>query len=72
LTSSGTGDEQILDEPVVGDAEDRRLLVLVDRDDDLGVLHPGQVLDRAADAGGDVELRRDDLAGLPTCQSFGA
>src|SRR6185436_7160551 len=47
-----------------GDAEDRRLRVLVDRDDDLAVLHAGQVLDRARDAGGDVELRRDDLAGL--------
>ena len=31
----GDGDEEVLDEAVVGDAEDRRLLVLVDRDDDL-------------------------------------
>ena len=26
---------------------------------------PGEVLDRAGDADGDVEVRRDDLAGLP-------
>src|SRR6516164_1514827 len=56
--------EEILFETVVGDAEDRRLGILVDRDDDLRVLHPGEVLDRAADADGDVELRGDDLAGL--------
>jgi hypothetical protein len=28
------------------------------------------LIDRAADAGGDVELGRDDLAGWPTCQSL--
>src|SRR5450631_3665596 len=61
----GNGGEQILDETVVGDAEDRRLFVLVDRDDDLGVLHAREMLDRAADSGRDVKLRRDDLAGLP-------
>src|SRR5262249_14537075 len=52
-------------EPVVGHAEDRRLGILVDRDDHLRILHAGQVLDRAADAAGDVQLRRDDLARLP-------
>jgi hypothetical protein len=65
LDELGNGGEEILLETVVGDAEDRRLGILVDRDDDLRVLHPGEVLDRAADADGDVELRRDDLAGLP-------
>ena len=55
---------EIGDEAVVGDLEDRRLLVLVDRDDDLRVLHAGQVLDRARDADRDVELRGDHLAGL--------
>src|ERR687889_895704 len=54
--------EQIPDEAVVGDLEDRRLLVLVDGDDDLGVLHAGQVLDGARDAHRDVEVRRHDLA----------
>src|SRR5690606_8585731 len=57
--------EQITDQTVVGDLEDRRLLVLVDRDDDLAVLHPGEVLDGAGDADCDVQVRRDDLAGLP-------
>ena len=36
--------EEIADEAVVGDLEDRRLFVLVDRDDDLGILHAGQML----------------------------
>jgi hypothetical protein len=63
--------EQVGDEPVVRDLEDRRVGVLVDRDDDLAVLHAGEVLDRSRDADGDVELRRDDLAGLPDLQSLG-
>ena len=57
--------EQVGDQAVVGDLEDRRLLVLVDGDDDLAVLHPRQVLDGARDADRDVELGRHDLAGLP-------
>ena len=48
----------------VGDTEDRRLLVLVDRDDVLGALHTDHVLRRTGDAGGDVDVRLDDLAGL--------
>src|SRR6476619_5442544 len=64
LDELGDGGEQILLEAVVGDAEDRRLGILVDRDDDLRVLHAGEVLDRAADADRDIELRRDDLARL--------
>ena len=43
----GDGLEEVGDQAVVGDGENRRLLVLVDRDDDLGILHPGQMLDRA-------------------------
>src|ERR1043165_4458220 len=64
LAELGDRGEQILLEAVVGDAEDRRLGVLVDGDDHLGILHAGEMLDRAADADGDVELGRDDLAGL--------
>src|SRR5437867_2468025 len=60
----GHRSEQVGFEPIVGHREDRRLRVLVDRDDDLAVLHPRQMLDRTRDAGGDVQLRRDDLAGL--------
>src|SRR5258706_14269674 len=56
--------EQVADEPVVGDAEDRCLRVLVDRDDHLRILHAGEVLDGARDACRDVQLRSDDLAGL--------
>src|SRR5918998_2632368 len=39
--------EQIPHEAVVGDLEDRRLLVLVDGDDDLGILHACQMLNGA-------------------------
>src|SRR5215469_4483608 len=56
--------EQVADQPVIGDLEDRRLLVLVDGDDHLRILHTRQMLDRAGDADGDVKLRRNDLAGL--------
>ena len=56
--------EQVADDAEVGQLEDRRLGVLVDRDDRLGGLHAGPVLDRAGDADRDVELRRDRLAGL--------
>src|SRR5579863_7233692 len=37
---------EVGDEAVVGDLENRRLLVLVDGDDDLRILHAGQMLDR--------------------------
>src|SRR6202011_810638 len=56
--------EQVADHAVVGDLEDRRLFVLVDRDDRLRRLHAGAVLDRPGDAERDVELRRDRLTGL--------
>src|ERR1700689_5398874 len=55
---------QIADDAEVGEFEDRRVRVLVDRDDVLRALHPDLVLDRARDAGGEVQLRRDRLAGL--------
>ena len=38
--------EQIGDQSVVGDRENRRLFVLVDRADDFRVFHPGQMLNR--------------------------
>src|SRR4051812_30233713 len=53
---------EIRDQSVIGDLEDRRLFVLVDRDDHLRVLHAGEMLDRAGNADRDVELRRDHLA----------
>src|SRR5579864_5964715 len=57
--------EQIADKPIIGDLEDGRFLVFVDGDDDLGILHAGEMLDRARYADGDIKLGRDDLAGLP-------
>src|SRR5918997_2107614 len=48
----------------VRELEDRGVRVLVDRQDVLGVLHPDLVLDGPGDPGGQIELRRDRLAGL--------
>src|ERR1019366_9571435 len=48
----------------VREFEDRRVGVLVDRDDVLRGLHPHLVLDRAGDPRGQIQLRRDRLAGL--------
>src|SRR4029077_18328440 len=50
--------EQIADEAIVGDLEDWSLGILVDRDDHLGILHAGEVLDGTRNADGDVKLRR--------------
>src|SRR3954453_22386863 len=64
LGEGGQHGVEVPDDAEVDELEDRRLLVLVDRDDRLRGLHAGPVLDRAGDAVGDVELRRDRLAGL--------
>src|SRR5918993_1748888 len=56
--------EEITHDAVVGNLEDRGFLVLVDRNDGLAVLHAGQMLDRAGDADGDIEVGRHHLAGL--------
>src|SRR5580698_10918469 len=55
---------QIRDQAVIGDLEDRRVFILVDRDDHLGILHAGEMLDRAGDADRDIQFRRHHLAGL--------
>src|SRR5690606_25481444 len=55
---------QVAHDAEVDELEERRLLVLVDRDDRLRGLHAGPVLDGTGDARGDVELRGDRLAGL--------
>src|SRR5262245_47683106 len=55
---------QVADHAEVGELEDRGVRILVDRKDVLRVLHPDLVLDRARDAGREVELRRDRLPGL--------
>src|SRR5690606_20721763 len=64
--------EQVADQADVGHLEDRRVRILVDRHDRAGVLDAGQVLDRAADADRDVQLRGDDLAGLAHLHLVGA
>ena len=56
---------EVADDAEVGELEDRRVRVLVDRDDHVRALHADLVLDRAGDPAGDVELRRDALPGLP-------
>ena len=56
--------EKIGDEPVIGDLEDRRIGVLVDRDDHLGVFHAREMLDGPGNSASDVEIRGDDLSGL--------
>ena len=55
---------EVADDPEVRELEDRRIRVLVDRDDVLRGLHPDLVLDRAGDPGGEVELGR-----RPSCRS---
>ena len=56
---------QVADDRVVGDRHDRRLGVGVDREDPLRSLAAGDVLRRAGDAAGDVDLGRDLVARLP-------
>src|SRR5215831_9652035 len=56
--------EQIGNEAVVRDLKDRRLFVLIDGDDHLGILHAGEMLDRARDADRDIELGGYHLPGL--------
>src|SRR5690349_10911009 len=55
---------QVADHAEVRELEDRRALILVDRDDVLRGLRADLVLDRTGDAGRQVGLRRDGLAGL--------
>src|SRR4051794_992883 len=55
---------EVADDAEVGELEDRRVGVLVDGHDVLGALHADLVLDRARDPRGQIELRRDRLAGL--------
>src|SRR4051794_12866269 len=64
LSQLGQDLVQVADDAQVGELEDRRVLVLVDRDDVLRRLHADLVLDGARDAGRQVQLRRDGLAGL--------
>src|SRR5690606_6747937 len=57
--------QRVADHRVGREIHDRRLRVAVDRDDHIGAFDADAVLDRARDAGRDVQLRPDRLAGLP-------
>src|SRR5690606_22385137 len=56
--------KQVTHQAVIRYLEDRGFLVLVDRNNDLGILHTCQVLDRTGDTNRDVQLGSNDLAGL--------
>src|SRR5579875_2122642 len=55
---------EVADDPEIGELEDRRVGVLVDRHDVLRGLHADLVLDRPGDARREVQLRRHGLPGL--------
>lgn len=57
--------EQIPDDTVIGNAENRGFGVFVYGDDDPGLAHARQMLDSAADAAGDVKLGGNGFARLP-------
>src|SRR4051794_15042055 len=62
---------QVAHDPEIGELEDRRVGVLVDRDDVLRGLHADLVLDRAGDARREVQLRGDGLARLADLRRVG-
>src|SRR5436305_945551 len=64
LSQLGDDFVQVADNAEVRELEDRRVRVLVDREDVLRVLHPDLVLDRPGNASGEVQLRRHRLPGL--------
>src|SRR5690349_19537044 len=57
------GFEEVTDDAVIGDVEDRRFGIFIDGHDRARVLHSDQVLDRAGDSEGHVKFRRDRLSG---------
>ena len=64
LGQRGQNLQRIADDAVVGKVEDRRVGVGIDRNDHVRGLHADAVLDRARDAGRNVELGSHRLAGL--------
>jgi len=63
--------EQVADDAEVGVLEDRRIGVFVDGDDVLGGLHAREMLHRAGDADGEINIRLDGLAGLADLHGVG-
>ena len=60
----------IPDNTEVRDLEDRRTRILIDRNDDLRILHTSQMLDCARDAARDIQVRTDRLTGLADLTVF--
>ena len=56
--------EKVADHAIIGQLEDRRFRIGIDRDDRLRGAHASQMLNGAANAAGDIERGRNDLAGL--------
>src|SRR4029450_12415523 len=52
------------DRPVIGELQDRRLFILVDRHNYFRILHAAEMLNRSGNPDRDVKLRCHDLAGL--------
>src|SRR5699024_11069350 len=63
--------EQITYQADIGDFKDGRVGILVDRNDGARILDAGEMLDGPRNTDGDVELRRDDLAGLADLEVIG-
>ena len=49
---------------IMSNGENRCLCILVDSDDDIAVLHAGQMLNSTADAAGKVDMRSNGFTGL--------
>ena len=64
LDHLGNDLEEVSYDTVVCDLEDRSSIVLVYRDDALGILHACLVLDGTGDTESDVDLRVNGLTGL--------
>src|SRR3954465_7142735 len=56
--------EEVADQAIVGDLKNGRFGILVDRDDDLAVFHSCKMLNGSRDSDRDVQVGRNDLAGL--------
>src|SRR5581483_1505409 len=57
--------EQISNQSVICNLEDRSLLVFIDRDDNFGVFHTGEMLDRSGNTNCYIKLRRYHFSSLP-------
>src|SRR5579859_646742 len=63
LGERGHDFENVADDAVIGDFENRRVLIFVDGDDGARALHADDVLDVSADPEREVKFWRDGLAG---------